>query len=83
MQVDSEKSIDPSIEYHRARGLKFLCIAAAAVGFTLMLQIGLNANFAVQEMNLDGLHQGMLEMFREICGITALGLLALAAPLNR
>jgi hypothetical protein len=32
----------------RLRGLKFLCMASGAVGFTLTLQIALNANFAVE-----------------------------------
>jgi MFS family permease len=58
-----------------------LCIASAAVGFALTLQVALNANFAVQEMNLNGLQQGVLEMFRESCGILALGILALLAGL--
>lgn len=58
-----------------------MCIASAAVGFALTLQVALNANFAVQEMNLNGLQQGVLEMFRESCGILALGILALLAGL--
>ena len=58
-----------------------MCIAAAAVGFTLTLQIALNANFAVEEMHMIGLQQGLLEMFRESCGIFALGILALLAGL--
>ncbi len=73
--------MDTNIELHRERGLKFLCIAAAAVGFTITLQIALNANFVVQEMNLSGFQQGLLEMFRESCGIFALGILALLAGL--
>ncbi len=72
---------DSYIERNRARGLKFLCIASAAVGFSLTLQIALNSNFAVEEMNLDGLQMGLLEMFRESCGIFALGFLALLAGL--
>lgn len=80
-QIPLRKTIDPYIATHRARGLKFLCIASAAVGFTLTLQIALNSNFAVQEMNLDGFQQGLLEMFRESCGILALGILALLAGL--
>jgi MFS family permease len=72
---------DSSIEHNRARGLKFLCIASAAVGFSLTLQIALNANFAVEEMNLSGFQQGLLEMFRESCGIFALGFLAILAGL--
>ncbi|MHB9071426.1 MAG: MFS transporter [Sedimentisphaerales bacterium] len=63
----------------RNKGLKFLCLASMAVGFTLTLQVALNANFVVQEMNLTGFQQGILEMFRESCGIFALGILALLA----
>ena len=81
MQVVFDKKISSDIELHRARGVKFLCIAAAAVGFTITLQIALNANFVVQEMNLSGFQQGILEMFRESCGIFALGILVLLAGL--
>jgi hypothetical protein len=69
------------IEHSRKKGLTFLCIASAAVGFSLTLQIALNANFAVEEMNLSGFQQGLLEMFRETCGIFALGFLAILAGL--
>jgi len=64
---------------NKSKGIKFLCIASAMVGFTLTLQVALNANFIVQEMNLTGFQQGLLEMFRESCGIFALGILALLA----
>jgi MFS family permease len=70
-----------NIVAHRSRGFKFLCLASSAVGFTLTLQVALSANFAVQEMNLSGFQQGLLEMFRESCGIFALGILALLAGL--
>jgi MFS family permease len=66
-------------ERHRRRSLFFLCITAGGVGFALSLQVALNANFAVQEMNLSGFQQGLLEMFRETCGILALGILAVVA----
>jgi MFS family permease len=79
--LNVEKLVDSVIAQHRSRGLKFLCIAAAGVGFALTLQIALNANFAVDEMDLSGFQQGLLEMFREICGITALGILAILAGL--
>jgi predicted MFS family arabinose efflux permease len=75
------KKFNSDIDRHRARGLKFLCIASGAVGFTITLQVALNANFVVQEMNLSGFQQGLLEMFRESCGIFALGILALLAGL--
>lgn len=71
--------METHIIHNREKGLKFLCIAVAAIGFTLTLQIAINANFAVQEMNISGFQQGLLEMFRESCGIFALGLLALLA----
>jgi MFS family permease len=74
-------SIDTSIEHNRSRGLKFLCIAVAAVGFASVLQIALNSNFVVQEMDLGGFQQGVLEMFRESCGIFALAILTLLAGL--
>jgi MFS family permease len=80
-QLKTGQSTDSPIEHARKRGLKFLCIASAAVGFALTLQIALNANFAVEEMNLSGFQQGLLEMFRESCGIFALGILALLAGL--
>ena len=70
-----------SIEEHRRQGLKYLCVASAAVGFGFALQIAIGANFAVEEMGLSGLQQGMLEMFRESCGIFALGILAILAGL--
>jgi MFS family permease len=69
------------IAAHRARSIRFLCIAVGALGFTLTLQLALNANFAVEEMHLDGFRQGLLEMFREMCGISALGILAVLAGL--
>jgi len=73
------------VEAHRKRGLFFLGAAFACAGFTMALQMGLNSNFTAQEMNLNGEQQGILEAFRETCGITALGVLAvltwLAEPL--
>ena len=66
---------------HRRRGLLFVGLAAAGVGFTITLQLGLNSNFVAQEMNLSGLQQGLLEMFRESCGIFALAVLAILSGL--
>lgn len=80
-QLKIGEIVDSPLDHARKRGLKFLCIASAAVGFTLTLQIALNANFAVEQMNLSGFQQGLLEMFRESCGIFALGILALLAGL--
>jgi MFS family permease len=69
----------PNEAARRAKSLFFLRLAAASVGFTLTLQVALNSNFVVQEMHLSGLEQGFLEMFRESCGIFALGILAVVA----
>lgn len=46
-----------------------------------MLQIGLNDNFLVEELGVTPAQKGILEAFRESCGIWALGLLALIAGL--
>ena len=66
---------------HRRRGMVFLCLASAAVGFAMMIQMGLNANFVAGELRITGLQQGMLEAARETCGITALAVLAVLAGL--
>jgi len=63
----------------RRRSLVFLGVAVAGVGFAMTLQLGLNASFVGQEMHLSGQQQGILEAFRESCGITALLILALLA----
>jgi predicted MFS family arabinose efflux permease len=68
---------EPGQAARRRRSIIFLCLAVAGVGFTMALQVGMNANFTADEMKLDGLHQGLLEMFRESCGIFALGFLVL------
>ena len=57
----------------------FLGIAVASVGFTMALQMGVNANFVADVMKLSGFQVGMLEAVRESCGILALGILALLA----
>jgi len=74
----SRDSITPA---QRRRSLVFLSLAVGAVGFAMTLQLGLNANFVGQEMKLTGLQQGLLETFRETCGITALLVLAVLAGL--
>ena len=66
---------------HRRRGLFFVGLAVGCMGFAFALQIGANANFVGEEMRLTGNQQGMLEAFRETCGITALGVLALLSGL--
>jgi MFS family permease len=63
----------------RRRGLVFLCLAVGAVGFTLSLQLNLNANFLVEELGFTGLQMGLVEAVRETCGITAFVVLALLA----
>jgi MFS family permease len=66
-------------ERDRRRGRLFLCGAVAAVGFSLALQMGMNANFLSQDLKFTGAQLGILEAFRESCGIWALGVLALLA----
>lgn len=69
------------VEARRKRGLFFIGCASAGVGMALSLQLGLNSNFVADEMKLSGLQQGILETFRESCGIFALGILALLASI--
>jgi hypothetical protein len=69
------------VEARRRRGLFFIGCASAGVGMALSLQLGLNSNFVADEMKLSGLQQGILETFRESCGIFALGILALLASI--
>ncbi|HUU21097.1 MAG TPA: MFS transporter [Phycisphaerae bacterium] len=59
----------------------FLSAAVAAVGFAIMLQMGLNANFLAGEMGISGFQMGMLEALRESCGILAFAILAILAGL--
>jgi predicted MFS family arabinose efflux permease len=66
----------------RRRGLIFLCLASAGVGFALNLQLSLNSNFLVGEIGISGLQAGLLEAVRESCGIAAFGFLALLAGLT-
>lgn len=65
----------------RRRGLVFLGLAVGAVGFTMALQMGLNANFLREEIGIDGFQMGLIESIRESCGIVAFALLALLAGL--
>ena len=69
----------PEMAARRRRGLFFIGCAAAGVGMALSLQLALNSNFVAEELLLTGLQQGILETFRESCGIFALGILALFA----
>jgi hypothetical protein len=68
-------------ESDRRRGLLFVAVAAACVGFALSVQLSLNNNFLVAEIGISGFQAGLLEAVRESQGIIALGLLALVAGL--
>ncbi|MCX7029476.1 MAG: MFS transporter [Spirochaetes bacterium] len=69
-------------EPERRRGLLFLSLASAFVGFALVLQMSLNSNFLVDEIGISGRQAGFLEAVRESCGIVAFGILALLAGLG-
>ena len=45
---------------HRRRGLFFVGLAVAGVGFALSLQLGTAANFSSDVIGLDGFQQGLL-----------------------
>lgn len=66
---------------HRKRGLFFIGLAVGAAGFAMAIQLGANSNFVVEEIGVSGLQQGLLETFRESCGIIALGVLAMLVGL--
>jgi hypothetical protein len=80
-ELDPETPSAPSVAQHRRRGLLFVGIAAAGVGFALTVQVAVNSNFVADEMHLAPFQQGMLEAVRESCGIVALGVLAVLAGL--
>jgi MFS transporter len=65
----------------RRRGLFFVGMAVAGVGFALSMQMAVNSNFVVDVMGIDGHEQGIMEAARESCGIIALGVLAILAGL--
>jgi len=65
----------------RKRGLLFVTLAVAAVGFALALQMGMSANFLAEDMGLSGLQRGVVEAARETCGILAFLVLAVLAGL--
>jgi hypothetical protein len=69
-------------EAQRARGLLFVRLAVAGVGFALALQMSLNSNFLVDEIGVTGFQAGLLEALRESCGIIAFGILAILAGLK-
>jgi len=81
-QTVDEIPLEPDIHVaHRRRGMFFLGLAVGGVGFALSLQMGVNSNFVRDVMGLSGQQQGMLEAWRECCGITGLLILALLAGL--
>jgi hypothetical protein len=75
-------SMSPLPEALRARGLLFVRMAVACVGFATVIQMSLNSNFVVQEIGLDGFQAGLLEALRESCGIIAFGILAILVGLR-
>lgn len=74
-------AIEPDADAIRRRGMLFIALAVACVGFAMALQLGLNANFVVEEIDLDPWQVGKLEGARETCGIVALAIIALLAGL--
>ena len=47
----------PLDESARRRGIAFLTLAAAGVGFAMAVQSGVNSNFVAQEMHLSPMQQ--------------------------
>jgi len=81
-QTSQEVPLEPAAHLaHRRRGMFFLGLAVGGVGFALSLQMSVNSNFVGDVMGLSGQQQGILEAWRETCGITALLVLALLAGL--
>lgn len=79
-------STQADADTRRKRGIFFVSIAVAAVSFAITAQVGINDNFlanppALGGLGIDGFQKGLLESVREICGITALLILAILAGL--
>ena len=74
--ADASSTLTPA---QRSRGTVFLCLAVALVGFTMTVQMALNANFLAEDIGVTGEQMGQIEAARELCGITAFFLLALLA----
>jgi len=68
-------------EAQRRRSLLLVRLAVAGAGAAMAIQMGLNENFLVQDIGVTGLQRGLLETFRETCGIIAFGVLAILAGL--
>ena len=78
----SQPSLDlPLTPRQRSRGVLFLCIAVGMVGFTMMIQMAMNANFLADEIGVNGQQMGQVEAARETCGITAILLLVVLSGL--
>ena len=78
MPTNESVSSPPGVtEQTRRRGMLFLGLAVACVSFALMLQMGLNDNFLVNDIGIVGQQKGQIESARESCGIIALAVLAL------
>jgi predicted MFS family arabinose efflux permease len=80
-RADTEQAAVRISERERSRGLFFVGLASACVGVALTLQIGLNNNFLVAEIGINGFQAGLLEAVRESCGIAALGVFVFIAGL--
>ncbi len=79
----SQAVVTESHTARRNRGVFFLGLACACVGFAIMLQMAVNSNFVGEEqyLNLAPQQQGYLESIRETCGISAFAILAILAGL--
>ena len=81
MSADAAIAHVPLTEPERRRSLVFLALAVGLVGFTMAIQMGLNANFLREDIGISGRQMGMIEAARESCGVVAFGVLALLAGL--
>lgn len=81
MSADAAIAHVPLTEPERRRSLVFLALAVGLVGFTMAIQMGLNANFLREDIGINGRQMGMIEAARESCGVVAFGVLALLAGL--
>lgn len=66
-------------ELQRRRGLVLIALATAGVSCAMSIQGGLNPNFLVDVIGVDGGRMGLIEAVRETSGIMAFGFLALLA----